>query len=93
MPSGTAREMSSEYFSSFRMRALVDSLRSQYPDRYLFLDGPTIKGSPDARILSDVADYIVVVAAYGRDTANSINQAVASLDPNKLAGVVFNHAP
>jgi protein-tyrosine kinase len=93
IPAGVPREMSGEYFSSFRMRALLDSLRSQYIDRYLFLDGPAIKGSPDARILSDLADYIVVVAAYGRDTANSINQTVASLDPNKLAGVVFNHAP
>jgi Mrp family chromosome partitioning ATPase len=85
--------MSAEYFSSFRMRALLDSLRSQYPDRFLFLDGPSLKGSPDARILSDLADFVVVVAAYGRDTAHTISQTVASLDPNKVAGVVFNHAP
>jgi protein-tyrosine kinase len=93
IPTGNAREMSAEYFSSFRMRALVDSLRSQYTDRYLFLDAPPLKGSPDARILSDLADFVVVVAAYGRDTARAISQTVASLDPNKVAGVVFNHAP
>jgi protein-tyrosine kinase len=93
IPVGNAREMSGEYFSSFRMRALIDSLRSQYAERYLFLDGPALKGSPDARILSDLADFIVVVAAYGKDTAHSISQAVASLDPNKVAGVVFNHTP
>ncbi|HEX4482087.1 MAG TPA: polysaccharide biosynthesis protein [Rudaea sp.] len=93
IPAGVSREMSAEYFSSFRMRALLDSLRSQYPDRFLFLDGPSLKGSPDARILSDLADFVVVVAAYGRDTAHTISQTVASLDPNKVAGVVFNHAP
>ncbi|HEX3897396.1 MAG TPA: polysaccharide biosynthesis protein [Rudaea sp.] len=93
LPAGVSREMSGEYFSSFRMRALVDSLRSQYAERYLFLDGPPLKGSPDARILSDLADFIVVVAAYGKDTAHSIRQAVASLDQNKVAGVVFNHTP
>ena len=68
-------------------------MRHRYPDRYLFLDGPTIKGSPDARILSDLADFVVVVAGYGRDTPAAISQAVAHFEPEKLAGVVFNQAP
>ena len=54
---------------------------------------PGTLGAPDARILSDLADYVVVVAAYGRDTAATIGQAVATIDPNKLAGVVFDHTP
>lgn len=93
IPAGKTREYGGEYFSSFRMRAVVDSLRCRYPDRYIFLDGPAIKGSPDARILSELADYVVVVAGYGRDTPKAISQAVANFDPDKLAGVVFNHAP
>jgi len=93
IPSGKSRENSGEYFSSFRMRAVLDSLRCRYPDRYLFLDGPPIKGSPDARILSDLADFVVIVAGYGRDTPAAINQAIANFDPAKLAGVVFNQSP
>jgi Mrp family chromosome partitioning ATPase len=93
IPAGKARENGGEYFSSFRMRAVLDSLRCRYPDRYIILDGPAIKGSPDARILSDLADFVVVVAGYGRDTPAAINQAVAHFEPGKLAGVVFNHAP
>ena len=93
IPAGKARENSSEYFSSFRMRAVLDSLRCRYPDRYLFLDGPPVKGAPDARILSDLADFVVLVAGYGRDTPAAINQAVANFDPAKLAGVVFNESP
>ncbi|WP_426703007.1 polysaccharide biosynthesis protein [Rhodanobacter sp. Col0626] len=90
IPAGNARENSSEYFSSFRLRTVLDSLRCRYSDRYLFLDGPAIKGSPDARILSDMADFVVVVAGYGRDTPAAISQAVANFEPGKLAGVVFN---
>lgn len=90
IPAGNARENSGEYFSSFRMRIALDSLRCRYPDRFIFLDGPAIKGSPDARILSDLADFVVVVAGYGRDTPAAISQAVANFDPRKLAGVVFN---
>ena len=93
IPAGDPRESSGEYFSSFRMRGLIVSLRSRYADRYLILDGPALKGSPDARILSDLADFVVIVAAYGRDSAADIEQAVAGLDQKKLAGVVFNHPP
>lgn len=93
IPAGTARENGSEYFSSASMRTAMKQLRSRYMDRYIFLDGPAISGSPDARILSDLADFVVVVAGYGRDTPKAIRQAVASFAPEKLAGVVFNHAP
>jgi len=93
LPAGTAHEGGVEYFSSYRMRALIDSLRSTHPDRYLVLDGPALRGCSDARILADLADFIVVVAAYGRDSADRITQAVAGLDAKKIAGVVFNYPP
>lgn len=93
IPAGGAREDGSEYFSSFRMQALLQHLRSRYADRYLFLDGPAAKGSPDARILSELADFVLLVAGYGRDTPAAISQAVAHFPPEKFAGVVFNQVP
>ena len=93
LPAGTTLEGGEECFSSYRMRALIDSLRSTHPDRYLVLDGPALRGCVDARILADLADFVVVVAAYGRDSAERITQAVAGLDAKKIAGVVFNCPP
>lgn len=93
LPAGKAHDAGVEYFSTYRMRALVDSLRSAHPDRYLIVDGPALLGSPDARILADLADFVVVVAAYGRDSADRISQAVAGLEAKKIAGVVFNCPP
>lgn len=90
IPAGGKPTRHAEYFSSFRMRLLIDSLRSRYPDRYLFLDGPPVRGAPDARILADIADVVVLVAGYGRDSAEAIARAAANFDPNKFAGVVFN---
>ena len=90
LPAGRQRETGVEYFSSFRMRLLLDSVRSRYPDRYVFLDSPPVGGGPDARILADLADVIVLVTGYGRDTPAAIARAAASFDPNKFAGVVFN---
>jgi len=91
LPAGQPRATTGELFSAARMRALVDALRVQYPDRYLLLDGPALGGSPDALLLSEMVDYVVIVAAFGRDSAASINQAIAGLDPKKVAGAIFNH--
>lgn len=93
IPAGTPRAASAELLSAPRMRGLVDGLRAQSADRYLILDGPALNGSPDALLLSELADYVVIVAAFGRDTAAAINQAVAGLDPKKVAGVTFNYPP
>lgn len=90
LPTGTSRETGSEYFSSRRMRLLLDSLRSGHPERYMILDAPPVRGNPDARILADLADVVVLVAGYGCDTPDGIAQAAAGFDPAKFAGVVFN---
>jgi Mrp family chromosome partitioning ATPase len=93
IPTGTQRESGGEYFSSFRMRAMIDSLRSRYPDRYLFLDGPAVKGSPDARMLADLADFVVLVVGAGRDTPAAVRKASGNFDPEKLAGTILNQLP
>lgn len=90
LPAGKVRETGAEYFSTFRMRLMLDSLRSRYTDRYVLLDSPPVIGAPDARILADLADVVVLVAGYGRDTPSTIAQAASSFDPAKFAGVVFN---
>ncbi|HEX7801961.1 MAG TPA: polysaccharide biosynthesis protein [Pseudoxanthomonas sp.] len=93
IPSGRQRETTGESFSSFRMRAMIDSVRSRYSDRYIILDSPSVLGSPDARILSELADLVVLVAGYGLVTPEKIEAALASFPPEKVAGVVFNHLP
>lgn len=90
IPSGTTREISGELFSSFRMRTMIDSLRSNTPNGYVILDGPSALNSPDARILADLADLVVLVAGYGRVTIEQIDKAAAHFEPAKLAGIVFN---
>lgn len=92
VPAGGAREASSEYLSSYRMRGLLEHLRDRYADRYVVLDAPAIRSSPDARILAQFADAAVVVARYGADTPARIRNAVMTLEPGRVAGVVFNDA-
>ncbi len=93
IPSGRLRETPGESFSSFRMRALIDSLRAHQGHRHLILDGSPVQGSPDARILSDLVDLVVLVVGYGEVATDAIDKAVASFPPEKFAGVVFNRRP
>lgn len=93
IPNGGRHEISGEYFTSHRARVLIDSLRGSNPDRYIVLDGPSVMNSPDARILSELADLVVLVAGYGKVTLKNIEEASANFDPAKLAGIVFNDLP
>jgi Mrp family chromosome partitioning ATPase len=88
IPAGQPNPMPREYFSSQPMRMVMSALK-QAPC-FPFLDGPPIKGSPDARILSGLVDFVILVAGYGLDTPEAIAQAAGLFDPAKFAGVVFN---
>ena len=70
------------------MRMVMAALR-QAPC-FPFLDGPPIKGSPDARILSELADFVILVAGYGLDTPETISKSAGLFEPSKFAGFVFN---
>ena len=90
LPIARSREASGEALSSLRMRAMIDSLRSRQSNRYLILDAPPVEGSPDTRILSALADIVVLVAGHGAVTPVAIDKAVATFPAEKVAGVVFN---
>jgi len=88
IPAGQTPAIPREYFSSQPMRVVMAALRQE--ECYTFLDGPPTKGSPDARILSDLVDFVVLVCGYGKETSAEISQAASMFDPHKFAGVVFN---
>jgi protein-tyrosine kinase len=88
IPAGAPRSRFREWFSSAAMHKLMETTRQG--EHFVFLDGPPVKGSPDARILSELADFIVLVVGYGAATADEISEAAASFAPSKFAGVVFN---
>jgi len=88
IPAGNPSVAAREYFSSFGMNMLLDALRQELC--CAVLDGPPVQGAPDARILSELADMVVLVVGYGQSSAEEISEAAAVFDRNKFAGVVFN---
>ncbi|GAA3978277.1 polysaccharide biosynthesis protein [Allohahella marinimesophila] len=90
VPAGSQKESASEYFTSFRMHQFLQTLRRRYPDRFIILDTPPILESPDARILSEVCDYTLLIAPHGRVTESQVVEAASAIPEAKLAGVVVN---
>ena len=90
MPAGRSAHRGVEFFASVRMRALLQELKSRYEDRSVVIDAPPALGSPDARILGDQADLIVLVAAEANHFIETIRRAAAVFPANRFAGVVFN---
>lgn len=90
---GEFEEKTSEYFTSKKMKNLLDSLVDRYPDRYVFLDAPSIIDSADAKILSELSDFVIVAVPYGKATKNQVMASVKAIDADKLLGVVMNDLP
>lgn len=90
IPAGSRRETPSEFFTSFRMRQFLQAVRRRYPDRFIVLDTAPITESPDARILSELCDYTMLVVPHGRVTASQVDQAAAAFNPKKFVGAVIN---
>lgn len=93
IPAGSGVRNGVEYMASVRMRALIEEVRNRYDDRCLVIDAPPALGSPDARILAEQADLVVVVAGEARHRTEVIRRAVSVFPRDRLAGVVFNHLP
>lgn len=90
IPAGSRRETPSEFFTSFRMRQFLQAVRRRYPDRFIVLDTAPIAESPDARILSELCDYAMLVVPHGRVTPNQVDQAAIAFNPQKFVGTVIN---
>ncbi|MHB8415869.1 MAG: P-loop NTPase family protein [Acidiferrobacteraceae bacterium] len=93
IPAGRRSVMSTEHFDSVRMRDLLGHLKARYPDRYIVLDVASLNVSPDAHVLSEVSDLVLLVTSYGQATESEIWAAAKSVDERKFLGVVFNDEP
>jgi len=89
-PSGIPRM---RHFTSARYKQLMLDIKDRYDNRFVVVDGPAMTTSADARILSDICDYTVLVLPYGGVTPGALDGIVDEIDERKLAGIVINDQP
>jgi len=93
VPSGGQREIPAEYFTSLKMKRLLDNIKQRYKERYIILDAPPMTDSADTRILAELCDYVVLVVPYGRVTSAQIDVCAKAIGEKKLLGIIFNDQP
>jgi len=93
VPLGQHSEISSEHFTSARYQQFMIDIKERYDNRYVVVDGPSISTSADARILSEICDYTVLVIPYGGVTPGVLDSVIDEIDERKLAGIVINNQP
>ncbi|MBI3546662.1 MAG: AAA family ATPase [Gammaproteobacteria bacterium] len=93
VPSGGKREIPAEYFTSAKMKRLLDNIKQRYRERYILIDAPPMTESADTQILADLCDYVVLVVPYGKVSDAQIDSCVKAIGDKKLLGVVFNNEP
>jgi capsular exopolysaccharide synthesis family protein len=93
IPAGGQCEVPAEYFSSLKMRQLLDDVRQRYPERYIILDAPPLTDQADVQMLAELSDYVLIVVPYGKVTTSQLAASISHLSPEKLLGVVFNEVP
>tara|TARA_R110002073_G_scaffold223825_3_gene384035 strand:- start:469 stop:1176 length:708 start_codon:yes stop_codon:yes gene_type:complete len=91
VPIGGNSEGAAEYFSSEKMQEFMDEISSRYTDRYIFIDAPPVVDSSEARILTEISDMVLLVVPHGRATRDQVETAIASVDAEKLVGLVYNN--
>jgi len=93
IPSGGRREIATEYFSSFKLKQLLVSIKERYRERYIIIDAPPMTESADSQILAELSDYVLLVVPYGRVTDSQVNACAKTFSDKQLLGIVFNNEP
>jgi capsular exopolysaccharide synthesis family protein len=90
LPAGHAPDHPGELLGSNAMRLIIQTLRSQF-DRVL-IDAPPAAPLADIGILTPLVDSVLLVVRADVTTRPAIQEAVATIGPGKLLGVVLNDA-
>ncbi|MHB8624053.1 MAG: tyrosine-protein kinase family protein [Sulfuricaulis sp.] len=93
IPSGGRREIPSEYFTSSKMKRLLESITQRFHERYILIDAPPMTESADTQILAELCDYVVLVVPYARVTEAQVAASAKAIGEKKLLGIVFNDEP
>jgi protein-tyrosine kinase len=90
LPGRESLPNSAEMLRSPRMVALVNELKTRYPDRLIVFDLPPILAADDALAFSPYTDSFLMVAESGSTRKEDLQRAYDILKGTPLVGTVLN---
>lgn len=88
VPAGTPQLSPYELLNSPRIEGLLNDARRDFD--CVIIDTPPLVPLPDCRLIERWVDGFLVVVAAHRTPRKLLGEALNSLDPHKVLGVVFN---
>ena len=90
LPAGTVQDSPSELIASRKMGALIHELKSRYEDRFVILDSTPLLPTTEPEVLAKWVDGIIIVVRAGVTPRETVKQAIASFEKEKIIGFVIN---
>jgi protein-tyrosine kinase len=90
LSSGSFQANPVELIGSKLMEALVREMRERYSDRYIIFDSSPLLATTEPSVLTRLVDGIILVVRAGVTPRETIQQALATVDRDKVLGIVLN---
>ncbi len=87
---GGVRDNPTELIASKKMEALIDELKTRYSDRYIIFDSTPLLATTEPEVLAKLVDGIIIVIRAGVTPRETVKQAIASLEKEKIIGFILN---
>lgn len=88
LPAGSPVANPYELLQSSRLGELMEEARRYYD--YVVLDTPPVVGIPDCRAIAGCVDGFVLIVAAHRTPRKLVEEALNSMEPAKIIGLIFN---
>ncbi len=90
LPAGNSTVTPSELLSSAKMKSLIREVRDRYTDRFVIIDSPPLELTPEASVIANEVDAVILVVRHGRTPRDAVKSALGKIQKEKLLGVVYN---
>jgi exopolysaccharide/PEP-CTERM locus tyrosine autokinase len=90
LSSGSIQANPVELIGSKKMESLVRELRERYSDRYVIFDSSPLLATTEPSVLTRLVDGIILVIRAGVTPRETVQQALATVDRDKVLGIVLN---
>lgn len=90
LPAGPRVDNPVELFSSNRMNALFDEIKTRYSDRYVIVDTTPLLSFAEPQYIANAVGAVLLVVREGMTTPEKLKRSLEILKNNNLLGVVSN---
>jgi protein-tyrosine kinase len=90
LSSGSYQANPVELIGSRRMGLLVSEMRERYSDRYIIFDSSPLLATTEPSVLTRLVDGIILVIRAGVTPRETVQQALSTVDRDKVLGIVLN---